>query len=120
MPALKFTKDDERWAAGLQSRLYMLLKHFDLNQLGLAKKIELGQSNISAWLDDRRSVPTSVALYRLCSRLGISGHWLLTGEGSIDLPNRTMSPSAAYSRGARAAVTEVEQALDVVRARFEL
>ena len=54
------------------------------DKAGFAEKIGVNASTVSRWLaekDDQRRDPQAVHLQQLVEKLGISGHWLLTGQG---------------------------------------
>ena len=59
-----------------------------LSQQQLAKRLGTSQSTVNGWISGR-NVPAGDFLLRLPELLGISGHWLLTGEEPIEPPLAT-------------------------------
>ena len=51
-----------------------------------ARRVGVNEPQLSRWLSGSRE-PGAAHLRKLVSALGISGHWLLTGEGTMyDVP----------------------------------
>ena len=56
-----------------------------VTQTELGKRIGVRQATVSQWLSRTNpSEPKADQLVRLPESLGINGHWLLTGRGSMD------------------------------------
>ena len=70
---------------GLVRRILDAMVSRKVNQVRLAELLQTGQSTISGWKNGT-ALPDARALERLPTLLRISGHWLLTGEGSMDPP----------------------------------
>lgn len=64
-----------------------------LRQEDLAAQIPAGAGTVNAWLKDG-AMPGGRHMVRLPEVLGVSGHWLLTGQGPKDLP---MTPDPAIA-----------------------
>ena len=78
-------------------RVRAVITESGLSQTAL-ERAELGtQGMISKWMRLDDADPSSGALARLVTILGLNGHWLLTGEGD----RRTLAPGAdaVYQRG---------------------
>lgn len=71
----------------LPGRIGQAMKRRRVNQVALAEALGTGQPTVSGWLN-RISLPDATALQRLPGIPGVSGHWLLTGRGSMDEPGR--------------------------------
>lgn len=65
-------------------RLRLALEHRERTQADLARDLGVGTATVSEWFT-RGRVPSGDVMLRLPSVLGISGHWLLTGEGAMEL-----------------------------------
>ena len=69
---------------GFASRLRAAIKLSGLTQAEISLKIGTASARISEW-SNGRSTPAFKYLSRLPDALSISGHWLLTGNGSMEL-----------------------------------
>lgn len=65
-------------------RLRTALEHRERTQADLARDLGVGTATVSEWFT-RGRVPSGDVMLRLPHALGISGHWLLTGEGAMEL-----------------------------------
>lgn len=87
-------------AGRFPDRLKAALKRAGLNQDGFAEKLGAGQSTVNAWLRGR-SLPEGKYLVQMPRMLGVSGHWLLTGE----------PPETVSGQGGELAVAAVKEEL---------
>lgn len=73
---------DERQTGSLGERIAEALERSPYNQTTLAKHLETTSQVVNKWL--RQGVtPEGRYLLALPDLLGVSGHWLLTGEGEM-------------------------------------
>lgn len=83
----------------------------------VATALGLNQRSVSEWTTGRTS-PGAEFLAQLPALLECNGHWLLTGEGSSELPGKAPDLEAAYARGvedARAVILRAaERAADAL------
>lgn len=71
--------------AGFRDRLRLAMSVRGITQTELGKRIGVRQATVSQWLSRTNpSEPKADQLLRLPDALGINGHWLLTGRGSMD------------------------------------
>ncbi|MEZ4416215.1 MAG: helix-turn-helix transcriptional regulator [Gemmatimonadota bacterium] len=71
--------------AGFRDRLRLAMSIRGVTQTELGKRIGVRQATVSQWLSRTNpSEPKADQLLRLPEALGINGHWLLTGRGSMD------------------------------------
>lgn len=63
-------------------RLDRALTHAGMNQSELARALKSQPHRVGAWVNDG-VIPSSKHLMRLPELLGVSGHWLLTGDGPM-------------------------------------
>lgn len=61
----------------------LVLRETTLTQAEIADQVGVSQASVSEW---RRgvSLPSAEKLAQLTMVLGVSGHWLLTGEGPVE------------------------------------
>lgn len=59
-----------------------------LTQKGLAGLIGAPQSTVQKWVAEG-AAPGAALLAKLPAALQVNGHWLLTGEGQVELPGKT-------------------------------
>jgi len=64
------------------SRIKQALDYAGLNQSDLARALDTQPHIVGSWVN-HGVIPHSKHLVRLPGLLGISGHWLLTGEGPM-------------------------------------
>lgn len=96
-------------------RLRRLLDDRAMSQADLARELGVGVATVSEWFT-RGRVPNGDVMLRLPHALGVSGHWLLTGEGPRELePDFRGDP---YLRGARDALERVRGSLEEVARGF--
>ena len=84
-----------------------------MTQAALGDLIGAEQPVVGRWLAEGGPLPAGKYLVRLPTALGVSGHWLLTGQGPMAPP--TAGEAAIYERGIeegrRQAAARVAQAL---------
>jgi transcriptional regulator with XRE-family HTH domain len=83
------------------------------SQSDIAKRLGLSQPTISGWLTEERLDPRASALGVVAQKLGINGHWLLTGQGSRRVDD---SATAVFADGVRAGLHRAELAVRALRA----
>lgn len=66
----------------LHKRLDKAIRSSGLSRNRVAQLVEVGSGTISEWFT-KGSVPSGDILSRFTEKLGINGHWLLTGEGTM-------------------------------------
>lgn len=115
MPAAKQVAQQEFWM-----RLEQALRERDMLASDLAVKLKTSRATVSEW-KVRGSWPTGYVLIQLGKALRVNLHWLLTGEGTMDVPGRDERPTddALLRRGFNLALANVEMALDQIRARTQ-
>lgn len=96
-------------------RLRTLLDERGMSQADLARELGVGVATVSEWFT-RGRVPNGDVMLRLPHALGVNGHWLLTGEGPLELSHET--DGDPYLRGVGDALARVEQCLGDVARRF--
>lgn len=69
-------------------------------QAEFARLIGTKQTTVQHWLSDegRRTTPDGESLGRIAVALGVSGHWLLTGEGAMEAPDRAATEPYLLAR----------------------
>lgn len=89
-------------------RLRLALEHRGRTQADLARDLGVGTATVSEWFT-RGRVPSGDVMLRLPHSLGISGHWLLTGAGAMELAwNAEDDP---YLHGVRDTLERLEKCL---------
>ena len=70
------------------------------NQKLFAERIGKGQGTVQPWLVDggRQTSPDAEVLAEIVGVLGISGHWLLTGEGPKEAPGHPVTEPYLLAR----------------------
>lgn len=79
-------RNDDRKAVAWQEfvgRVELARRARGMSQRDLAKAIGAREASLSDWLNQKR-VPMGDVLLRFPEALNVSGHWLLTGEGTMD------------------------------------
>ena len=69
----------------LSERIKKVRKESGLNQIEFGKRIGIGSSGMSK-LESGDNNPSSQTIKLICSKFGISRHWLETGEGEMTDP----------------------------------
>ena len=64
-------------------RLALALHHSGLTQQQLADALDIRAASVSAWMQTDGPLPRGTQLVRMPELLGVSGHWLLTGQGPM-------------------------------------
>lgn len=100
--------------AAFFNRLREAIDARGITQAELARRLGVSAATISEWLT-RGRVPSVEAVLFLPSALGVSGHWLLSGEGPRDLPHASCGDP--YQDGVHAALDEVTAAIAELQAR---
>ena len=68
-----------------RDRLRRALNRRGMTQSELARKIGVRQATISQWFsNDNPAQPKAEQMIKLPAALEVNGHWLLTGEGTLD------------------------------------
>lgn len=69
-------------------------------QAEFARLIGTKQTTVQPWLasEGRQTTPDGESLGRIAVALGVSGHWLLTGEGPIEAPDRAATEPYLLAR----------------------
>lgn len=115
MPAAKQEAQQEFWM-----RLEQALRERDMLASDLAIKLKTSRATVSEW-KVRGSWPTGYVLIQLGKALRVNLHWLLTGEGTMDVPGRHERPTddALLRRGFNLALANMEMAIDQIRSRTQ-
>lgn len=113
---------DRREIEALIERLELYKIQGDFSDVEIGKAARVGQSSVSAWFREK-SAPLGHILARLpraLSRPGlkVNGHFLLTGEGEMYLPEEGETNSDAFHRGKFAVLAELEEAMGRVRRKL--
>lgn len=87
--------------AAVKRRILAYLDERGINQVELGRLMGKGQTSVQPWVTGK-SAPSADSLVKLCSALGISGHWLLTGEGPVEAPGTEPGITSPYALGYRA------------------
>ena len=121
MPYNPRTRTEAHDISELCRRIALAMTIRDLSQSEVARRIGCRQSIVSDWLQKDRA-PSGIYLTKLPAALDVDGHWLLTGEGEMDLSlsGTGVEMPASYARGGLAAIARVESALMEVRAELLL
>lgn len=85
----------------------------EMRHLHFAQALGKSSGTVADWFL-RLAMPMGDELLRFPAVLKCSGHWLLTGEGQMEPPGK---PSADYRAGVRAALADLQDATDTIRAR---
>jgi len=96
-------------------RFRALAEHFG-SQYKLAAALGMSQGNLHKYVNDER-VPGGDILQRIIT-LGISPHWLMTGEGEMlweDFVKRVKEPPKVYSVGQKSGVDIVQRFNEIRR-----
>ena len=73
----------------ISDRIFEKLKQIDMSQKTFSEKTGISQSTISEW-KSKRTNPTSEKIMIICSVLGVSPEWLLSGiENTGDRGNKS-------------------------------
>jgi len=71
--------------SAFRHRLRQALTVRGITQSELARRVEVRQATISQWFSsDAPAQPKAEQLIKLPRALEVNGHWLLTGEGTMD------------------------------------
>lgn len=98
------------------ARLEQALKERDMQASDLATRLETSRATVSEW-KVRGSWPTGYILIQIAKALRVNVHWLLTGDGGMELPGRAApADEALVQRGFNLALAQVEVALSEIRA----
>lgn len=71
----------------ITARLVALIAETGLTQEAAAERIGVDQATLQRWLAGTR-LPAVPQIEKLCRSLGVSGHYLITGEGPAAAPGR--------------------------------
>lgn len=98
---------------GLLARLELAKEARGLDQKGLADAAGVSQANVSRWLAGK-ALPGADVLVRLPEALGVSGHWLLTGQGPMAAPTAKQIEDfrKGYVEGCRTTMRELAAQLE--------
>jgi transcriptional regulator with XRE-family HTH domain len=86
-----------------------------MSQADLARELGVGMATVSEWFT-RGRVPNGDVMLRIPGALGISGHWLLTGEGPRDLAHP--DGTDPYRRGVQDTLAYMSRCMDAAGERF--
>ncbi len=89
-----------------------------LSQRELADRLGCNASTVTEWFA-RGSMPKGHILMYLPRILGVSGTWLLSGDGPHEAAEHKAGTSSAYLGGAREVLAQVEASLQAVRRDWE-
>lgn len=90
----------------------------DLSQSGLAKACGISRASVNAWVNGKTDSIDGKYLTTAASYLGVSAHWLSTGEGPM-LPGAGGTASMMPAPAPGAPVVTLAQALEVVAAALQ-
>lgn len=109
-------RTDDKGRREFLRRLRLALDQSGISQNELARRTGQSSQGISDWFS-KGALPGGEALIRLPQALGVSGHWLITGEGSM-VPGTDRGMERAFGMGALAALEDVRSAVESVLARW--
>lgn len=86
-----------------------------LTQAAFAERVGVSQSRVSDWLADKQ-LPDGRHMVEIPKVLGVSGHWLLLGEGNSSPPSTAPDVELARLEGYLLAVARFRDALHEIAA----
>lgn len=90
-------------------RLTLAKTFCGLTNAEIARRTRSSESSVGSWFDPRtKALPDGIKMLQLPYALGVSGHWLMTGEGA-------MVQAHGVVQGAREAIARTQQFLDEMR-----
>lgn len=107
--------------AAFCARLEALRVKRGLTQKAVADLLETGQGTVQPWFKGEK-LPSAEMMLRLPAALGVSGHYLLTGEMPIEPPGEVAESDHVSRVEATAAIARLEQeiAQSLAAARAQL
>jgi len=113
-------RSDEDLQRALMRRIELAMAQADngrgITKVELAKRTQQSNQGVYDWFN-KGNMPGGDALIRLPDALGVSAHWLITGEGPMT-PERGGGMERAFGMGGIAAIDEMQHALSKVRERW--
>lgn len=111
-------KADQLNRVAVRKRLREAFERSGLNQEELARRCGASKAAVSDWFSPRKDVvPDGEKMARLPAALGISGHFLLTGEGA-SVPGGDGSLKRAERAGAQEVLTVLGHTLEDLRQTY--
>lgn len=109
-------RSDDRQRHEFIRRVRLAMDQSGISQNELARRTGQSSQGVSDWFA-KGALPGGEALIRLPDALGVSGHWLITGEGSM-VPAGDGGMERAFGMGALAALADVRAAVEDVSGRW--
>lgn len=95
-------------AAAVRERVRQAWSATGMSQKALARLLKTDQATVNLWLSDAGdTAPSAGWLTALTKALRVSGHWLLTGEGSKTAPDEPADVRDARHHGFQSALNIV-------------
>lgn len=99
----------------MMARLATAMTVSDINRAELARRLHLSPATVSEWWT-KDAQPSSGALQRMARAARCNLHWLLTGEGSMELPG--VGGAALLGRGVMVALAGMEDYIAAEKAKW--
>lgn len=109
-------KRDATSREAVRDRLREAFERWGGTQAELAEKVGAAKGTVSDWFNRRKDavVPDGERMAKLPTVLGVSGHWLLTGEGA-SVPGGDGAIVRAQAAGANDILAELQRILEQLR-----
>lgn len=111
-------KQDPTSREAVRERLRQAFERWGGSQSELAAKIGAAKGTVSDWFNPKKEpeaiVPDGERMAKLPSVLGVSGHWLLTGEGP-SVPGGEGALKRAQQAGAGTVLAEMARIIEQLR-----
>lgn len=100
----------------VRDRLRLAFQRWGGSQSELAAKVGTAKGTVSDWFNPKKDaiVPDGERMAKLPAVLGVSGHWLLTGEGPT-VPGGDGAIKRAEAAGATKILTELQRVVEQLR-----
>lgn len=91
MPASTSDEQHARYERRLREemhrRLMLARQRSGLTNADIARALDAAESSVGVWFNpEKMSLPEGIKMLQLPQIFGVSGHWLLTGEGGMTNP----------------------------------
>lgn len=103
----------------IKQRVKLVMRLRKLSQVDVERDLPIGQTTMSGWLQagPRGRIPRSNMLSAFCKHYNINGHWMLTGDGDMELrPKKTTSE--AYTQAGETVLGILERVIREIRATW--
>lgn len=106
-------------AEALLDRFLLACRLRGVDQTECARRLGTGQSTTQPYFA-RKKVPGGVILSRAPAALEISGHWLLTGEGTMDPPGASPGLEQVFWQGVQFGLEKAKTVMQGALERIEV